>query len=162
MITKIHRLIIQNTNCISIRIAFFLLAILIPPGIVWAEDWPTFKHDNHRSGITGESLSFPLEKAWSKSSAIPPQTAWPGPAKWDSYANLIDLKSMRDFDPVYYTIVAGNRVYWDRRWTIPFVAPGWIRARCNGRIAPTGRFVCLPPGITEKSISVRTMATPIA
>lgn len=112
MITKTHRLIIQNTNCILIRVAFFLLPILICPGIVWAEDWPTFKHDNHRSGITSESLSFLLEKSWSRTSAIPPQTAWPGPAKWDSYANLIDLKSMRDFDPVYYTIVAGNRVYW--------------------------------------------------
>lgn len=76
------------------------------------EDWPTYKHDNRRSGITGESLTFPLEKAWSRSSLTPPQTAWPGPAQWDSFANLIDLKSMRDFDPVYYTTVVGERVFW--------------------------------------------------
>ncbi len=78
----------------------------------WSEDWSTYRHDNRRSAITSESVKFPLKELWTYSSSIPPQTAWSGPAKWDSYANLINLKSMRDFDPVYYTIVVENRVFW--------------------------------------------------
>ncbi len=29
-----------------------------------ADDWPTWRHDRERSGVTGESLELPLRKAW--------------------------------------------------------------------------------------------------
>lgn len=97
-------------NPVFFFIGFLLTFEFLSAG--WSEDWPTYKHDNYRSGITGESLPFPLERTWTRSSFTPPQTAWPGPAKWDSFANLIDLKSMRDFDPVFFTVVVGDRVFW--------------------------------------------------
>jgi hypothetical protein len=36
--------------------------------------------------------------------------AWTGPAKWDSYANLRRLESMRNFDPAFFVIAVGDSV----------------------------------------------------
>jgi len=76
-----------------------------------AADWPTYRLDNRRSGATTESLPLPLQQAWAYSSPSRPQTAWPGPAKWDAFADLKGLKSMRNFDPVFYVTAAGDSVY---------------------------------------------------
>lgn len=80
-------------------------------GTAQAEDWPTYQHDNRRSGVTTERLELPLQKAWEYIPDDYPRTAWSGPAKWDSYAGLINLKSMRDFDPVFYVTVAEGSVF---------------------------------------------------
>lgn len=76
-----------------------------------SEDWPTYQHDNRRSGVTSERLQMPLQKAWEYIPNDHPRTAWSGPAKWDSYAGLINLKAMRDFDPVFYVTVAEASVF---------------------------------------------------
>ncbi|MDE0737487.1 MAG: PQQ-binding-like beta-propeller repeat protein, partial [Pirellulaceae bacterium] len=77
-----------------------------------AADWPTYRHDNRRSGITREALSTAsLGLLWSWSSTLPPQSAWAGPAKWDAYAGIRGLKSMRMYDPVFHVVAAGNQVY---------------------------------------------------
>ena len=44
-----------------------------------ASDWPTFKGDVQRSGISSESLEFPLKEAWKFESAQPPAPAWSPP-----------------------------------------------------------------------------------
>ena len=75
------------------------------------DDWPTYLHDNRRSGVTGEQLKFPLERNW-ETRPVAPKTAWSGPAKWDSYANIVNLKSMRNFDPVFYTTAAQGYAYY--------------------------------------------------
>ena len=59
-----------------------------------AADWPTYRYDNRRSGITPESIQVPLALAWTYTSATPPRMAWTGPAKWDSYANIRRLEAM--------------------------------------------------------------------
>lgn len=87
-----------------------LLSGLAPMGGL-AEDWPTFRHDNHRSGITRENLAFPLQHAWTYKPVAPPRKAWSAPAKWDSYAGMNHRKSMRDFDPVFYATIAGNQLF---------------------------------------------------
>lgn len=76
-----------------------------------AEDWPTYRHDNRGSGVTTEALVFPLEKAWEYQSSQVPRPAWPGPAKWDAYANLSNLKSMRNFDPVFHLSAVKDRIF---------------------------------------------------
>lgn len=78
---------------------------------VSAADWPTYRCDNRRSGITPETVQLPIAPAWTSTSPAPPQTAWSGPAKWDSYANIRGLESMRNFDPAFFVTVAGNSVY---------------------------------------------------
>ncbi len=50
---------------------------------VTAADWPTFRHDQQRSGMTSESLDAQtLELAWSWQSPLPPAPAWPDAARW--------------------------------------------------------------------------------
>lgn len=75
-----------------------------------AEDWPTYRHDNRRSGITSESIRVPLTPVWTYLSPAPLQTAWSGPAKWDAYANIRGLESMRNFDPALFVSAARDSV----------------------------------------------------
>ena len=76
-----------------------------------AEDWPTYRHDNRRSGVSQEQLPAQLKEAWTYNSPAPPQTAWSGPAKWDAFSGNKDLQSMRNFDPAFFVTTAGQDVY---------------------------------------------------
>jgi outer membrane protein assembly factor BamB len=76
--------------------------ILILDGTTCAENWPTYRHDNRRSGVTNEQFLFPLDPLWVWESPQRPRTAWSGPAKWDAYTGNRDLQSMRNFDPCYF------------------------------------------------------------
>jgi len=88
-----------------------LLAIALLASTAQA-DWPTFRHDNSRSGYTEESLNgASVKEAWVYRSPQPPRPAWPGPARWDSYANVRGLGSMRNYDPCFHVVVAGNRLF---------------------------------------------------
>ncbi|MCK5805086.1 MAG: PQQ-binding-like beta-propeller repeat protein [Lentisphaeria bacterium] len=93
--------------------AFWRLAALLLLGLVavaQGDDWPTFGHDNRRSHVTNEHLALPLAPEW-KYAGPKPRTAWPGPAKWDAYARIKNLVSMRNFDPAYFVIAVGDRVW---------------------------------------------------
>lgn len=88
------------------------LVVVAGAAVARAEDWPTFRHDNHRSGKTAERLSAEsLERQWTWQSPQPPQPAWAGPAKWDAFANLKPLRSMRNYDPAFHPIAVGGSVY---------------------------------------------------
>ena len=79
---------------------------------VAAEDWPTYQHDNRRSGVTPEALDLDaLREQWVYQPPNPPQPAWHGPAKWDAYAGIVGLRSMRNYDPVFYVIAVNDAVY---------------------------------------------------
>lgn len=78
---------------------------------VCAEPWPTYRHDARRSGVTSESLGFPLQQSWVRRSSQPPQTAWTGPAKWDAYSGNSGLQSMRNFDPCFFVTAASGQVF---------------------------------------------------
>lgn len=97
----------MKTQWINMVIVFMLLV----GTLATAEDWPTYQHDMHRSGVTGEQLDLPLAQKWTYTSPFPPQPAWEGPAKWDSYSGQKDLKSMRNFDPVYYVTSVDDLVF---------------------------------------------------
>ena len=88
---------------------FCAASVMSPP--VRAEEWPTYRHDNWRSGVTSDWLTFPLARAWVYRSEETPQKAWAGPAKWDSYAYIRKLKSMRNFDPVFHVTVAEGGLF---------------------------------------------------
>ena len=95
----------------AIRLVSLSLALL-PCVLARAEDWPTFRHDNRRSGATTERLDAArLREQWVWRSPHPPQPAWAGPAKWDAYHNLRGLRSMRNYDPVFHVIAVGGAVY---------------------------------------------------
>ncbi len=88
-----------------------LLVTLIRSTDAAAQSWPTYRHDNRRSGVTAAELTFPLSPQWTWTSPAPPQTAWTGPAKWDAYSGNEGLQSMRNFDPCFYVTVDDQRVY---------------------------------------------------
>ena len=89
------------------------LALFLLAGIPFAhaEDWPTYRHDNRRSGVSAEQLPPQLKETWVYKSPIPPQTAWSGPAKWDAFSGNKDLQSMRNFDPAFFVTTVGDDVY---------------------------------------------------
>ena len=87
------------------------LSVVLQPNVT-GEDWPVFQHDNYRSAKTAENLRAELlEPAWIWQSPHPPQPAWSGPAKWDAYAGIRGLRSMRNYDPVFHVVVASGRVF---------------------------------------------------
>jgi len=67
-----------------------------------AEDWPTYRHDNARSGVTAEQLLPPLSQQWVFAPGHVPEPAWPVPAK--------ERPRVR-FDDAYHVAVAGDAVY---------------------------------------------------
>ena len=79
--------------------------------ITAANDWPTYRADNERSGISSESLKLPLKLNWVYQARHAPQPAWPRPAKHDLYRNQHNLKPTAVFDRAYQVVAAGESVY---------------------------------------------------
>ncbi len=76
------------------------------------EDWPTRLHDVHRSGITSEQLTLPLEPAWVHTTARAPAPAWTeSPARHDYLHKHYDLKPRQSFDRCFDVAVVGTRLY---------------------------------------------------
>ncbi|MEO1525224.1 MAG: PQQ-binding-like beta-propeller repeat protein [Planctomycetota bacterium] len=93
------------------HLVLILLAVLFSSPLAQAENWPTYRHDGRRSGVTSEALAFPLTQAWVRLSDQRPQTAWTGPAKWDAYSGNSGLQSMRNFDPCFYVTADKGQVF---------------------------------------------------
>ena len=88
------------------------LASILLTMICHAEDWPTWQHDNRRTGASQEQLPVAtLELTWTWTSSAPPQTAWSGPAKYDAYAGHRNLPSMRNYDAVFHMIAVKDRLW---------------------------------------------------
>lgn len=90
----------------------FVAAILLLACPLLAADWPTYGHDIRRSGHTVEQLPAErLGEVWRYQSAHPPAPAWYGPAKWDAYSKIDNMRSMRNYDPCFHVISVGANVY---------------------------------------------------
>ncbi len=75
-------------------------------------EWSSQRGDLGRRGHSGEELdATQLEQSWIWTGKQPPSPAWPGPARWDAFARLAGLKSMRNYDPVFHVSSEGGRVY---------------------------------------------------
>ena len=70
--------------------------------IALAADWPMYKADPQRSGVTPEALKFPLAKRWVYEPSQPARPAWPEPGK--------ELHRI-DFDYAFQPVVADGLVY---------------------------------------------------
>ena len=107
-LTSPGRIALRNNRGLNslwrLWIGILLLATTLP-----AEDWPTYRHDSRRSGVTEEALTFPLKPAWQHRGGTP-RPAWRGPAKWAAFSANNGLQSMRNFDPCYFVTVAGGLV----------------------------------------------------
>lgn len=76
-----------------------------------ASDWPTYRGDYARSGVSPDPLPPSVEQAWVWTSPHPPQPAWQGEAKWDGYNKVYDMKARQTFDRAFHAVVAGGRVF---------------------------------------------------
>jgi len=67
-----------------------------------ADDWPTYRHDNARSGVTEDTLAPPLKQCWAFQPSHPPHPSWPHPKR--------ERPRVR-FDDAFHVAIARDRVY---------------------------------------------------
>lgn len=89
-----------------------LLICMVLASSVHGQDWPTFRKDNARSGLSEPSIKAErLEQAWMWRSELPPDPAWDGPARWDAYAQIRDLPAMRQYDACFHPVSDGELIF---------------------------------------------------
>ena len=94
------------------KLLSLLITLLIFGSSCVADDWPTWQHDQRRSGFSSESIdASKLSVEWAWQSNFPPQPAWHGPAKWDAYARIRDLPAMRSYDQVFHVVVVADAAF---------------------------------------------------
>ena len=77
-----------------------------------AADWPTWRGDNQRSGVSSESSdASTMSQAWSYSEPVAPQPAWHGTMQRDAWNNVASAKAARAYDKCFNIIAADGRVY---------------------------------------------------
>jgi len=81
------------------------------PAAAFGDDWPTWRHDNARSGMTKQTLTLPLQQRWVHKGRHAPRPAWPPPAKHDFWHNKTNLPPRVTFDRAYHVVAAGGRVF---------------------------------------------------
>ncbi len=78
---------------------------------VSAADWPTYRADASRSGVTTEQLALPLKQAWVHQPLHAPRPAWRGPAKRDPYNKVENLKNRQLFDHAFHVVADAKQIY---------------------------------------------------
>ncbi|MBM3822261.1 MAG: hypothetical protein FJ404_05075 [Verrucomicrobia bacterium] len=90
---------------------FLLIAPLLLSLSLLAADWPTYRSDYARSGISTDTLPVRPAELWKWTSRHRPQPAWQGEAKWDGYNKVYDMKARQIFDRTFHPILADGRLY---------------------------------------------------
>ena len=94
-----------------------IMAVVIVAGASGA-DWPTYRHDNRRSGVTSEELAPPLTQQWAFRSPSAPAKGWARPVNGYGATKSASNVSFDDCFPVtsagrmaYFASSAENRIY---------------------------------------------------
>ena len=102
----------SSSKGLAVIIALVCFIVSAFFNVATAQDWPTYQHDNERSGITTEQLELPLEVIWQYKSRYAPSPAWPEPAKHNyGHFRRFNLKPKVIFDRAYQIVAAGNSIY---------------------------------------------------
>ena len=89
-----------------------LLMLLVTGRQTAAGDWPTYRGDNHRSGLQSEDLKLPLKQAWVHKAAHAPRPAWPElPAIHDVWHRVAPLSPTVTYDRAFHVAVVGESLY---------------------------------------------------
>lgn len=86
-----------------------LACCLASPVPLAADDWPTYRRDARRSGVSKEMLSMPLGELWTFASRYPPSPAWGDPQP-KAIEDQLELPRSR-FDDAFHVAAAGGRVF---------------------------------------------------
>ncbi len=109
----LHNLESEATLMLRSSMSGLLLSIAFLGGAI-AEDivaWPTYMHDNARSGVTHEKVALPLSKSWEYRTRVAPAPAWPPPANQDFWHNKYGLPARVTYDRAMHVVSDGERVY---------------------------------------------------
>ncbi len=111
-------------SCVSVRrgAGFYFVAVLLGlvlpyfpsslEGALDERDWPTYRHDNHRSGRSLSLLPAKLQLKWSYQVAHPPKEAWPGRAQSDWWRKRGTPERKRvTYDQAFEVVSGHGRVY---------------------------------------------------
>ena len=91
----------------------FIVVSLLFSRTAFGSDWPTYRRDNQRSGISSESLKLPLKLKWTHKASHPPRPAWPqSPAPNDYWHRLQGLSPTNTYDRTFHVVVAGDNLYY--------------------------------------------------
>ena len=93
----------------KLNIYLLLIGFLLLGSVANGADWPTYRHDNARTGATAESLAAPLSLRWVYTPSHRPCPAWSAPAK--RLREGFELRHRVIFDDAFQVAVAGNIVY---------------------------------------------------
>jgi len=96
-------------KCHKLNICFLPVVFVLLGSLANAADWPTYRHDNARTGATSESLAAPLSLHWVYRPSYPPRPAWPAPAERPREG--FQLRHRVIFDDAFQVAATGNLVY---------------------------------------------------
>jgi len=88
---------------------WLVLGVFFVGAVANAADWPSYRHDNARTGGTSESLAVPLVKHWVYVPFHAPRPAWSGPAERPREG--FRQRPRVIFDDAFQVAVAGDTVY---------------------------------------------------
>ncbi|MBI5683502.1 MAG: PQQ-binding-like beta-propeller repeat protein [Verrucomicrobia bacterium] len=91
------------------RTPFALLLAAALCSLAGAEDWPTYRRDIARSGVTPEKIAMPLAESWVYRPRHAPTPAWE-PPRDVPVEGFLELPRIR-FDDANHTVVAGSALY---------------------------------------------------
>jgi outer membrane protein assembly factor BamB len=100
----------MNLNSpLRMRLFLSVALITISTSGALADDWPTYRRDIARTGISTEHITTPLSDEWVFTPLHGPSHAWGDPQPKEVEGNF-ELPRMR-FDDVFHTAVVGDGVY---------------------------------------------------
>lgn len=91
---------------------FLAATALLLAAPLLAADWPTYRHDNERSGVTAEELRPPLKQCWVFEPRHTPRPAWgdPNPRPRGGWYRLREKRRVH-FDDAFHVVAAGGALY---------------------------------------------------
>jgi hypothetical protein len=91
--------------------SLLLLAALVPSPLP-ASDGAEAGRDPARTGATADALLAPLKPAWTHWAPLPPDPAWPDPARQDFWNYRFNLNPAVTYDRAFHVVAAGGSVYY--------------------------------------------------
>ena len=85
--------------------------IMVISTLALADDWPTYMHDNTRSGVSSEQFPNQLFLQWQYTAKNQPKPAWPEPAQTDYWHREANLKPRVIYDRTFHLVSVGDFVY---------------------------------------------------
>jgi len=102
----------KSLNCRKIYCYIIFLTTISCVDNHLSSNWLSFQKDDKNSGVSSDSLIFPLNLQWQNVSMYAPDPAWPAPAKKDYWQRYPNLAPRVIYDRAYHVTVKGKSLYY--------------------------------------------------